>query len=305
MGTLRKLKHSLKWLSNRSPLPAWYASGTNLESLRKKINLCFKLSPSKKKNFLDEIAFLNAEAMLSNHWSFLFPYSFVFKYDHESVRVHKDDTNGLYFVIHNGRRLYYSRNYTTEEAVKHSYNGICIEQDERSPHCYTDEKFNVEEGDVVVDVGSAEGNFSLDVIEKASVVYIVEPDSDWIEALEATFRPWKDRVHIINKFAAESDSGNCISLAGLLGDNPVNFIKMDVGGAEAQIIRSSEKLLNANPTVKLALCTYHRKGDAETTEKVLTDLGFACSFTTGYMLYVHSNLTPPYFRKTLIRAQKA
>ncbi len=304
MPMLRKQKQLLKKVVNRTPLPAWYAFDGDLTSLRKKIGLYFEFAPSKRKEHADEIAFLNSEAKPGNHWSFLFPYSFVFNYDHRSVQVHRDESIGLFYVIHKGKRLYYSRRYSSEVEVQHAYNGISVEQDERSPHCYTDEEFYVEEGDVVVDVGAAEGNFSLDVIEKASVVYIVEPDSDWIEALNATFRPWKSKVRIINKYASDTDNDTYVSLSGILGDNPVNFIKMDVGGAEAKIITSSEKLLNANPSVKLALCTYHRKGDADATEKILARLGFSYRFTDGYMLYLHTNLTPPYFRRTLVRARK-
>jgi len=304
MGITRKLKQLLKKTVNRSPLPVWFAYGNDYEALRRKINLWFRLFPSKKNNFSDEIAFLNSKALLSDHWSFLFPCSFVFKYDHKSVRVHRDDHNGLFYVMHNGRRLYYNRRYLTETAVQHAYNGISIEQDEKSPHCYTNDKFFVWENDTVVDIGAAEGNFSLDVVERAGVVYIIEPDNDWIEALEATFRPWKDKVHLINKFASDTDSENYISLAGLLGNNPVNFIKMDVGGAEERIIISAERILRDNSAVRLAICTYHRKKDAETTVRTLAALGFTWSFTNGYMLYVHNNLTPPYFRKTLIRAQK-
>lgn len=304
MGITRKLKLILKRTVNRSPLPVWFAYGNDYEALRRKINLWVRLFPSKRDSFSKELAFLNSSALLSDHWSFLFPYPFVFRYDHRSVSVYRDDDNGLYYVMHNGMRLYYNRRYLTETAVQHAYNGISIEQDEKSPHCYTDEKFFVGENDAVVDIGAAEGNFSLDVVERASVVYIIEPDNDWIEALEATFRPWKDKVHIINKFASDTDSEDCISLAGLLGNKPVNFIKMDVGGAEEGIIRSAERLLRDNRSVRLALCTYHRKHDAEATEKTLAALGFTWSFTDGYMLYVHNNLTPPYFRKTLIRAQK-
>jgi len=304
MGILKKQKQLFKKTINRSPIPIWFPLGRDLESLNRKINLFLKFSPSERINFSEETAFLNSEAVLTDHWSYIFPYSFVKKYDYKTVDVKKDDANGLFYVMHNGRRLYYNRRYRTEEAVKQAYNGISIEQDERSPHCYMNEKFRVEENDAVLDIGAAEGNFSLDVIDRASIIYIVEPDIDWVEALNATFRPWKDKVRIINKFAAETDSDNCISLSGLLGENPVNFIKMDVGGAEAGIIRSSESLLNRNASVKLAVCTYHRKEDAETTEKTLTDLGFTYTFTDGYMLYIYSKLTPPYFRKALIRAQK-
>ncbi len=304
MGITRKLKQLLKKTVNRSPLPVWYSYGNDLAALRRKINLWIRLSPSNRKNFANEISFLNSNALLSEHWTFLFPYSFVFKYDHKSVRVNRDNDNGLFYVMHNGRRLYYSRSFLTETAVQHAYNGISIEQDDKSPHRYTNEKFFVGENETVLDIGAAEGNFALDVVERAGMVYIIEPDKDWIEALKATFRPWKDKVHIINKFASDTDSENCISLAGLLGNNPVNFIKMDVGGAEERIIISAERILRDNSAVRLAICTYHRKKDAETTVRTLAALGFTWSFTNGYMLYVHNNLTPPYFRKTLIRAQK-
>lgn len=301
---LKKLKQIFKRSINHSPLPTWYPFGVDLISLKRKINRFQKFSPSERMNFSEETAFLNSEASLTDHWSYIFPYSFVTKYDYKSVDVHKDEANGLFYVNHNGRRLYYNRMYRTEESVQQAYNGISIEQDEKSPHCYMDDRFRVEENDVVVDIGAAEGNFSLDVVDRAGIIYIVEPDSDWVEALNATFSPWMDKVRIINKFAAETDGGDCISLASLLGDNPVNFIKMDVGGAEAGIIRSSESILSRNASVKLAVCTYHRKEDAETTEQTLTDLGFSYSFTHGYMLYIYNKLTPPYFRKALIRARK-
>ncbi len=304
MLILRKQKQLLKKVINRTPLPVWYAFDGDLASLRKKIGLYFKFSPSKRIDYSDEIAFLNSEAQSGNLWSFVFPYSFVFNYDYRTVQVHKDEANGLFYVVHKGKRLYYSRKHRTEIEVRHAYNGISVEQDERSPHCYTDENFNVEANDVVVDIGAAEGNFALDVIEKASLIYIIEPDNDWIEALDATFKPWANKVRIINKYASDTDSDNCISLSGMLGDNPVNFIKMDVGGAEVRIIRSAEKILNGNASVKLAVCTYHRKEDAGATKKVLAELGFSYSFTNGYMLYIHNNLTSPYFRKTLVRARK-
>lgn len=39
---------------------------------------------------------------------------------------------------------------------------------------YLDEDFQVEEGDVVLDVGVAEGNFSMEIIERASKIYLFE-----------------------------------------------------------------------------------------------------------------------------------
>ncbi len=229
----------------------------------------------------------------------------MFNYTERETEVHTDPENGLFYVIHDGKRLYYSRKFSTETEVRNAYNGISMEQDKNSPHCYMSDRFGVRENDTVVDIGAAEGNFSLDVIEQAGIVYIIEPDPDWIEALQATFRPWIDKVKIINKFVSDVDSGDYVTLYRLLGEDRVDFIKMDVGGAESRIISSSRELFEGNQSVRLAVCTYHRKKDAEIAVRVLTNLGFNCTYTGGYMLYLFGNLTPPYFRKTLIRAEKA
>ena len=44
----------------------------------------------------------------------------------------------------------------------------------KSPHSYVNDTFKVEAGDVVLDVGSAEGLFALDNIELATKVYVFE-----------------------------------------------------------------------------------------------------------------------------------
>ena len=68
------------------------------------------------------------------------------------------------------------------------YRSVVTEQDARSPHCYANEAFGVKEGDVVVDAGAAEGIFTLDCIDRAKKVYIIEADAAWMEALKETFR---------------------------------------------------------------------------------------------------------------------
>lgn len=267
------------------------------------MNLYFFFSPSKKKKFLNEINFIN-EADVINPFSFVFPYPFVSAYDYKLIRVNKDDKKDLFYVIHKGKRLYYSRDFTSESAVMHSYNSISIEQDEKSPHCYLNNGFTVEENDVVMDIGSAEGNFSLDIIEKVKTLYIIESDKNWIEALNATFEPWKEKVNIINKFVSDVDNDTCTTLESVLEDHPVNFIKMDVEGAEVQILKSSYKIFNRNPSLKMAICTYHRNNDAKKIEKILSETKFNYSFSNGYMVFIFRKLTPPYFRRGLIKAYK-
>jgi len=40
----------------------------------------------------------------------------------------------------------------------------------------------------------------LNAIEKVSKIILFETNVNWVEALNATFEPWKDKVTIVNKF---------------------------------------------------------------------------------------------------------
>ena len=57
-------------------------------------------------------------------------------------------------------------------------------------------------GKVFVDVGCAEGYSSLEIIEEAKHVYLFEQNESWLEAIRATFEPWKDKVTIVQKYRA-------------------------------------------------------------------------------------------------------
>ena len=179
-----------------------------------------------------------------------------------------------------------------------------IEQDKKSPHRYLNETFNVNENDIVIDIGAADGNFSLEVIDRVKKLYIFESDINWIEALNATFEPWKEKVHIINKFVSNIDDNKQVTLDRLLMNIHIDFIKIDVEGAEGMILEGSKKILQKNNSLKLAICTYHKKNDAKNIEKILAMNKFNFTFSNGYMLFIHSRLTPPYFRRGLIKAQK-
>ena len=77
------------------------------------------------------------------------------------------------------------------------YNLLSKEQDVRSAHRYLDGAFTFEKGEILVDAGVAEGNFALDVVEKASKLILFEADREWIEPLQATFAPWKEKIVIV------------------------------------------------------------------------------------------------------------
>jgi hypothetical protein len=297
----RRIKKSIYTLS---PFCFDFALDGDINSLKRKINRYFRIFFLQKRKFINEIDFLNGRSSVENLFSIVIPSPFVFDYDHNLIAVFRDEGKDLFYVIHKGKRLYYSRFFQSESDVRLSYNGLCIEQDERSPHRYLTDDFNVLQHDVVVDIGAAEGNFSLEVVEKADVLYIFEPDEKWVEALNATFEPWKEKVHIINKYVSDADSADCITLESFFGDNPVDFIKIDAEGADKLVLKGAGNKLSANKSLKIAVCTYHRKHDSRVTAKILREYGFNYSFSGGYILFIHSRLTPPFFRRGLIRAKK-
>lgn len=294
---------TLRHLENRfCPVSYQYTDSNDFRFLKWKINLYFKLFPKKMAAFEAEINYLNQHSWIDKSVTMVWPYPFIKSYEAKNIEVFKDAQNGLFYVLQNGRKLYYSRKYNTVEAVQKSYNSLMVEQNPDSPHLYLKEGFQVNEGDFVVDIGAAEGNFSLDVVETAGKIVIIEAEAHWIEALKATFEPWKDKVEIIHKYISDIDDDRCATLKSIVGEKSIDFLKLDVEGAEMSILRSSADLLSRKQIRKLAVCTYHKKNDEHDFSRLLKGYGYDISQTTGFMLFIYGKLTPPFFRKVLIQA---
>jgi hypothetical protein len=227
------------------------------------------------------------------------PHTFTKKYNRDDIIVYMDDRCNMRYVLQDNKRLYFKKNWD-EQKIKTNYNVLLQEQDEDSPHKYETKDIMVCEGDIVIDAGVAEGNFALSVVEKAKKLYLFEIDDEWIEALKATFAPWKDKVIIVNKYIADNNNDNCITLDKYLGEERVNFIKADIEGAEKQLLLGADTLLSQD-FIKLSLCTYHNPNDAEVLNKILKEKGFQTEFSKGYIL---SPWSLPYLRKGVIRAIK-
>lgn len=127
------------------------------------------------------------------------PYSFVEEYLNLPITCTFDEQENKYFVLHKGKRLYYPSGYTKERVIE-LYRQIGWEQDVRSPHYYWGKRVVPREGDVLVDVGAAEGIVVLENIEMIKRAILIECESRWVDALKTTFRPYKDKVEIVSAF---------------------------------------------------------------------------------------------------------
>lgn len=234
----------------------------------------------------------------------LFPYEFK-NYKKEDVEVNRK--NNLNYVIHNGKEMYFSKKYNNKYRCKRYYNNLNLEQNIDSPHRYLTDDFRIEDNSVILDLGGAEGIFSLENIEKAERIYIFEADKDWIEALNQTFKDYK-KVHIIDKFVSNESKDNKIKLDDFLRENNLFdkkiFIKMDIEGNEEKALEGLKEGLERIEDLKLVMCTYHTQ-DAEKNIKECLKEKFEMESSKGYMIYYYDyNLKEPYLRKGILRAKK-
>lgn len=226
-------------------------------------------------------------------------YDFAQSYLDRKIDICKDENKGLPYVIHrDNKKLYFPRNYSPEK-VERMYKALMIEQDLNHPHHYVD---SVEEfrDKTILDIGSAEGFTSLDAIDKAKFIYLFECEPLWIEALTATFEPWKEKIQIIKKYVSNCNDEKNLTLDEFLKDKPKDhlFLKMDIEGAECAALEGCRKLFAEAENLDFAICTYHKKEDEKKIAAYLDQ--YNCTYVPreGFMYVKHR------LRTALLRGHK-
>lgn len=218
----------------------------------------------------------------------VYNYPFTLDYYSLSVEVNYDEQVDMYYVNHHSKRMYYPKKYRSKEVIAQNYRFISLEQDMKSPHRYLDDIAMVQAGDVIIDAGVAEGNFALDVVDKAAKLYLIECNQDWIQALEQSFKPYMDKVVIVNKYLSNIDDDNNITIDNLVNEK-VNFIKMDIEGAEIDALSCAGKTLLESDRITCTICSYHKNGDEEKITNILKQNNFNVSTSAGYMFFLHDD----------------
>ena len=226
-------------------------------------------------------------------------------YNQEQINVNYDEENKMKFVDFDiNKRIYFKKNWS-KKRIQKAFNQLLIEQDENSPHRYLTEKFNVDDKTIVADIGCAEANFSLDIVDKVKHIYLFETNNVWEQPLKFTFEKYKDKVTIVNKKFSNVDSESSVNGCKFLKDKGVNFIKIDVDGYENEVMSNINEMIKNSNDMKVALCTYHAQEDYNKYSKILRSFGFEVTSSKSYMIfYWDKNLKFPFLRRGLIRAKK-
>ncbi len=272
------------------------------KSLRRKILDHFKSLPG------SEVSDEQREVLdyLEKYPLSIFPYHFGHLYKPSDVKVFYDDDPGMKFVLLYGKRLYFKKRWN-EKRIKRGFSDLLREQDPKSPHRYLTPQFDAEENDVIADIGAAEGNFSLSVVDKVKKVCIFEYNREWARALRETFAPYGEKAEIINKMVSVTDDESHIRLDTFLNERKdITFLKIDVDGAEQEVLSSCMEILRSKRPLKIALCTYHKANDEQDFTRLLLDCGFDVAVSGGYMIpYYDKKINSPWLRRGLIRAVRS
>jgi len=237
-------------------------------------------------------------------------YPFVVKYLHRKVKVFPDKNNGLYYVYHNNHKLYFKRGLK-KDAVVEQYNNLCMEQDKQSPHSYKVFNIDYHPADIAIDAGAAEGIWSLDIIEKVRALYLFECEEGWIEALEATFAPWKDKIRIVKKIVSNISDKESIRLDDYFlgqGVSPT-ILKADIEGNEINLTEGASELLSKHLR-HVILCAYHNENDYRDLSSILKQHKFKLRTSKGYMILIYTSTgyyngdVRPIVRKGLVYGYK-
>ena len=228
-------------------------------------------------------------------------------------KIESGRDGGLPYVVHGSGRKVYFPSSTKEADMVGEYRKLMYVEGitgagclEKSPHCYQDAEFHVEQGECLLDIGCAEALFAVDNIEKVKKAILFECEPFWQRPLNRTFLPYRDRVKIVRKMVSDRSSRNTTRIIDAVGSDSARadrfFVKMDVEGCERMIIKGNEDFFR-NSKVKLSCCVYHRQDDGAVIRDMLERLGYKTRFSAGYMLVGMNGVHYPYFRHGVIYAR--
>ncbi len=267
--------------------------------LLRTINRYFVDHPDEKDSFQEELDYLNRLKTID-----MIPYDLSLDIDIPSIKVYHNSAHDLMYIVHQGKALYFPQNATIDQ-VRFMYVCLIKEQHPMSPHRYLSDGFSIQPSDVFMDVGAAEGMISLELVETARSMILFESDPRWLKPLTATFEPWAEKVTIVPKTVSYYESHRFTSIDSFLNGNEASiFMKIDVEGDEAAVLRGAEHTLQ-HPKTRVVCCTYHCHGDSDHFHRFFHAKGFQTEFSRGYMIPTLKTMqSPPYFRKGVIRAWK-
>ncbi|WP_051197393.1 FkbM family methyltransferase [Flavobacterium soli] len=154
--------------------------------------------------------------------------------------------------------------------------------DTKDWHYYQHEKTTIDKGDILLDIGTAEGLFPLAVVDKCTHVYMIEPSQYFFKSLLKTFEQDIEKTTIFNvavgakkdkvffnedsldgQISSNSTSNRSIdveTIDTLIGQNKITYLKADIEGFEYEMLQGAKETITKNRP-KIAITTYHKQNN--------------------------------------------
>ncbi len=153
-------------------------------------------------------------------------------------------------------------------------------------HYYQKQHTQIVKGEILLDIGTAEGLFPLVVADTCSKIFLVEPSRLFVDCLKQTFEPFREKVVIHNVAVGSSDGTINFSEDGLMGrigehqqstvntidikkidsiipePQKITYLKADIEGHEYEMLKGAEFIIKNNKP-KIAITTYHDENNAQ------------------------------------------
>lgn len=161
-------------------------------------------------------------------------------------------------------------------------------------HYYQKKHTTVDKGEILLDIGVAEGLFPLAVIANCEKIIMIEPSKVFVNALNKTFQPFKNKIVIHNLAVGNMDGEINFSEDSLSGridqqndssevkieikridsiiseDDRITYLKADIEGFEFEMLKGAKNTIKRNKP-KIAITTYHKENDAKEIISLILD----------------------------------
>lgn len=186
----------------------------------------------------------------------------------------------LYKAFFDAGTLYWPKTFSLDRLDQ----VICETFDKKDWHYYQWKHTPIEQGEILLDIGTAEGLFSLCEVNKCSHIHLVEPSHTFMSCLEKTFEPYRNKVTIHNVAIGNEDGTVAFSEDSLDGkialgnkgntkETPirkidsiiqgrVTYLKADIEGFELEMLKGAEQTIKINKP-KIAITTYHDENNPD------------------------------------------
>jgi FkbM family methyltransferase len=162
---------------------------------------------------------------------------------------------------------------------------ICESFDEKDWHFYQKKHTEIEDGEIILDIGTAEGLLPISVIDKCEHIYMVEPSKLFCSCLEQTFLKFQNKTSIFNvavgnedgvinfdensldgmisnSFTENTQKININKIDTLLRDKKITYLKADIEGFEIEMLKGAASIIKQNKP-KIAITTYHTQNNPD------------------------------------------